>query len=267
MLSLTSWRPTVQTPIRPVSRALVVAVASVGVGVAVYASSHTPATATQRTPEIARMLAHRPIAHLTYQQVREHYSVFSAGSGRSAIVGGAHRAANVPALPANLYAHLSTPEPGSPLASIAPEPAQAVFLGTISGTSDPVWAVPAANGVVCVYMGISAAGVGPDDGYAATQGGCHNASSALSGGSIATAQIQTQQAGVTNIAFGLVPNQTTSVQLASGSGTPASIPVASNFWSWSGPGAPPTSVTFVGKAGGTQVVPVHAATDGPTSAS
>jgi hypothetical protein len=199
-------------------------------------------------------------AHLA--QLQRHFSVFAhAGNG----VRRSH-ASEVPAMPASLYAELASPTPGSPLAETAPEPGLATYLGSIDGIY-PVWAVPAANNVICLEVAFEESGpLGGSDGNCGPAGG-HNK---LSGGGVVfdvrATQISDGSNGIPKGApigdvvmyYGLVPNNTTSVELTSATGEVRTTSVTSNFWAITGMMG--KSATFTSSSGASQTVKVASTT-------
>jgi hypothetical protein len=197
-------------------------------------------------------------------QLQRHFSVFAhAGDGARR-----SHASEVPAMPASLYAELASPTPGSPLAETAPEPALATYLGSIDGIY-PVWAVPAANTVICLEVAFEEAGplggstgnCGPASGYKEAGDGVvfDVRATEISDGSDGLRK--GAPTGYVVMYYGLVPNDTTSVELTSATGQTKTTSVTNNFWAITGMTG--QSATFTSSSGATQTVKVASTTIPP----
>jgi hypothetical protein len=183
----------------------------------------------------------------TLRTLERHFGVFRAHRGPGARV----HSQDSPALPTALYNHLESPAVGSPLASVDPDPALATYLGTIGGTY-PVWAVPAANGVVCLEVAFELNGP-----LAGSENSCNEPQAdEASGGTVAVGARATEIAAngapsdIVKMLYGLVPNGTASVTVDGAEGDAAvSAAVSNNFWSVTGVAGKSATLTFSGADG------------------
>jgi hypothetical protein len=194
-------------------------------------------------------------ARRTVETLTRRYTVL-----RNALHAHRGRVADAEQMPADMFARLADPTTGSPLAATGPDPSLATYLGTAGGF--PVWAVPAASGVVCLEISYESI---PNAGSAGT---CSVARpSALDGHTVARALIATSTSTYAYLAFGLVPNGTTSVAVTTANGTDVTEPVADNFWSYAATDSPAANLQFKGSSGATQALgfPAEPTTVSPSS--
>jgi hypothetical protein len=148
---------------------------------------------------------------------------------------------NDPTMPASLYAGLASPTPGSPLATIGPDPARAVYIGTTAGHD--VWLVPATDGA-CIEVLFESGGS-----YNGSVGGCGGTQDIEAGKEVLT---NTSGSG---FIVGIAPAGVQSVQLTAANDTSETIPVTDSVWSLAtlnGLSGEQTSLTFTFANGRTQ---------------
>jgi hypothetical protein len=234
-----------------------------GLAAAVFILSTAFAQQNRRAPRAARAFAatqrmrpERRGVSLVY--LARHYRLFAgyAHSQRRAV---AQAAALPAALPAPLRNYWASSQPGSPLASIEPEPALAVDAGTLASGNE-VWAYPTLTGGPCLTQ-TTPSGT-PDAMGTSWTTVCGKTAEDVE----YTSVVESTASGKYQISyFGIVPNDVRDVRVAFGNRTTQTALVnPSNLWSVTdtvdtlGPATTPTALALGLQSNATRTVDLPA---------